>query len=453
MSLTMRNYASYFTYKEYESDVDSGVVRFRYELGHLGKKYEFTEVLSFPSPPHGRNVRPEDTTLHAILDSLHIILGISYWKLTCPRDIRVLSQQLNEKQATFWNTVYTKGLGEFFYKNSIDFRGLVQFPFIRRTIDTPVSKITTDRSLVLLGSGKDSIVSAELLKKAGKIFSLFSMNPRLVHTETAGLIGKPLYTIQRAIDPKLFELNRKQGMYNGHIPITAITSLVGVLAAHLYDFRYVISSNEESANFGNVDYRGSQINHQWSKSYEFETLFGDFVREFITGDIGYFSLLRSFTELHIVKLFASYSQYFDVFSSCNKNFKISQTDQPARWCGICPKCAFVFLLLAVFLPKEKVVSIFHKNLFADEKLISTYKALLGLEGIKPFECVGTPQESLYAFSRVVEEGRYNDDVVVREFLPDIVSLTKDKTISSGKLFGLSGENHIPPEFAQVVQNL
>jgi hypothetical protein len=448
----MVKHESYFTFTEYQADISHGEVRFHYELGLEGKIEEFTEVLSFQPPTVNLSVS-EDVTLRRILDSLHILLGISYWKLTCPKDIRTPSQTLSEKQAVFWNTVYTKGLGEFYYRNSIDFRGLVQFPFSNIAVAPPDHKRMKDRSLVLLGSGKDSIVSAELLKKADKIYSLFSMNLKPIHSDTAGLIGKPFFTAKRVLDPILFERNKEKGMYNGHVPITAITSLIGLLLAYLYDFKYVIASNEESANYGNVEYLGAQINHQWSKTYEFEVLFREYIRENISSDLEYFSLLRPLTELAIVKLFVEYTQYFNTFSSCNKNFKILGDRPAALWCGECPKCAFVFLLLATFLPKERVISIFNKNLLDDGKLLSLYKELLGIEGIKPFECVGTPEETLYALSHILEKGDYRDDVIMKALKDDISLLVKKNMMPDATLFGTSKNNCVPAEFVHVLPNI
>ena len=161
-------------------------------------------------------------------------------------------------------------------------------------------------------------------------------------------------------------------------------------------------------------YLGTEINHQWSKSLEFEKRFQEYIEEFVVSGITYFSLLRPFREIKIVELFTQYQKYFPLFSSCNKNFAMTNTRTEPFWCGQCPKCAFIFLLLAAFLDKEKVVSIFHKNLFADISLLSTYKQILGIEGVKPFDCVGTPEESLYALSRVIEHSEFTNDAVIVE---------------------------------------
>jgi UDP-N-acetyl-alpha-D-muramoyl-L-alanyl-L-glutamate epimerase len=442
---------SYFSFTKYDADVRGGVVRFYYELAHGDSRYTFCETLKFTPPAEGRNI--SEPVLTRFFEELHIILGISYWKLTCAKDIRVLSHVLSQKQADFWNTVYTKGLGEFYFKNSIDFRDLVHFPYEEKDTPSIAPSQKSDRALVLLGSGKDSIVTAELLKKHKKVFSHFSLNPRDVHHETAAQIGGDFITAHREIDPKLFELNKTPGMYNGHIPITAIVSSIAVFLSYIYDFGYVVVSNEESANYGNVEYLGTHINHQWSKSYEFEQLFVDYLRFFVTGDIQYFSLVRPLTELHITQLFTQYSTYFDTFTSCNKNFGVIKATPNTRWCGECPKCAFVFLLLAAFLTKDTVVSIFHKNLFANEKLITTYKELLGIAGIKPFECVGTPQESLWAIVAVINKKEFQDDVVIKTLLPEIEHLKKEKEITDKEVLGVSTHHQVPQEFASIIQSI
>ena len=397
------NEESLFSFPRYESDIPRGLVRFHYELIHNGKKYTFKEELTFdPSKTSGPLAR--------MLETLHLVLGISYWKLFCPRTI-ITPYGLSEAQAQFWDTLYTKGLGEFFYRNNIDFRDLVHFPHTQKPATAPISMKLSDRSLVLLGAGKDSIVTAELLKEKGREFTLFTLNPSEIHQEVARQIGRPLRLMKRTLDPMLSELNKHPDAYNGHVPITAVFMCTALFAALLYDFRVVVASNEESANYGNVMYLGSEMNHQWSKSLEFETLLSQYVTNYISQDLSVFSLLRPLTEMDIAKTFSKYPNYFHSFTSCNTNFKIEQNPRRGQWCGKCPKCAFVFLILSAFLPKETVIGIFQKNLFADPTLIATYEELLGIAGFKPFECVGTPEESILAFRKVREKGEFAGDVV------------------------------------------
>lgn len=446
----MKRENSTFVFRGWKKE-STGTIRFSYAVIRRHATLEFTEKLILPRFSPARQAASAELE-HRLYDQLLLMLGVSYWKLYCPGAIDTGAVTLTAPQATFWNTVYTKGLGEFFYKNKIDFRGLVQFPYRGTSSPAPVSCPADDRCLVQLGGGKDSVVTSELLVRQKRPFVFACLNPKPVHERMAKLIGNPLVTAKRVIDPRLLELNRMGDVYNGHVPISAIYAFVDLILAALGGYRYIIASNEESANYGNVTYLGDQINHQWSKSSEFEQLFIDYVARFITSDITYFSLLRPLTEIHIVKLFAGFPKYFGVFTSCNTNFRIAK--EPARlWCGACPKCAFVFLLLAAYLPRQMVFEIFGKDLFTDFSLLSTFKALLGLGAFKPFECVGTPAESRFALWTVMEKDTYEADVIIKTLQLLLPVDQKEKNRLQRSLFTLSRRHLIPKEFQTVLKGV
>ena len=314
--------------------------------------------------------------------------------------------------------------------------------------------------MVAIGWGKDSLVSIELLKKANIPFftCTFGKDYRL-HHNVSQKIGVSRLVIQRTMDPLLFTMNT-EGYYNGHVPISGIIAFVLTLAAYLYDYSYIVMSNEKSADEGNTQMDGIDINHQRSKSFAFEEAFGDYLHDSMSPDLRYFSLLRSMYEIKIAELFSRYNQYFDVFSSCNTNFKIlEETDKKLgspnfdnqRRCGKCPKCAFVYGILRPFLTKEDTQLIFGKELFADESLLPTFKALLGIDGIKPFECVGTNEEMILAFKKSYdlwtqtyqEELPYALAMFTDLILPnmqarDFISLEK-------KLMTIGDHDLVPPE--------
>ncbi len=179
--------------------------------------------------------------------------------------------------------------------------------------------------------------------------------------------------------------------------------------------------NEYSSNFGNIKYKGETINHQWSKSAEYESLLQAYTRKFITPDISYFSLLRQFHEIRIAEMFAKEKEYFKLFSSCNRNFKAFGKRQNQLWCGECPKCAFVFLILAPFINRNQLVKIFNKNLLNDESLLPLYNDLLGFGKLKPFDCVGTFEESKVALSMCSSKG-FGQDFVVKSLLPKVTNV-------------------------------
>jgi UDP-N-acetyl-alpha-D-muramoyl-L-alanyl-L-glutamate epimerase len=375
-----------FQFKNYQFNPKTGVALFDYALDNL----KFQEKLIFPAVKNKLN-QNQLVALDLALFNLFLIAGISYYKTSCPKNIDLGQYRLNKEQANFWNKVYTKGLGEFFYRNKLDFRGLVNFPFEKNYQIKPAKIQTKKRALVPIGGGKDSIVVAELLKQKKKKFDLIYLGQSTLVDEVVAVVGRPLIRVERYLSPNLFALNKKPGVYNGHIPISVYYSLLDVVAAILYGYDEIVLGNEKSANYGNVKYLGTMINHQWSKSWEFEKIFSEYLKKFITPSVQYYSLLRQKTELKIVGEFVKYKKYFPVFSSCNTNFKITKKAKQ-RWCGECPKCVFVWTMLSAYLPREELLAIFHKNLYADRKLKSLFLELLGRKNIKPFECVGTPEE-------------------------------------------------------------
>lgn len=441
-----------FIFRTYLVDPEKAEVSFFYDLFHNNVTHNFVETLIFPQP----FPKADTASLASFLQSLFLMLGISYWKTYCPAEIIINGFSLTKEQAAFWNTVYTKGLGEFFYKNQIDFRGLIQFPYKENSEVKPLPvSPKKERALLPVGGGKDAIVAAELLKMQGKDFT-----PLLIYTGTKSTIaqeevvtriGKGSLLIKRTIDKKLLELNKKPGVLNGHVPMVGLHSFICLLSAYLYDYKYIILGNEESANHGNVMFHGEIVNHQWSKSLEFEELFQTYVKKYVSEDILYFSILRSFSEIKIAQLFSSYPQYFSSFVSCNKGYAMKEKGK-THWCGKCPKCAFVFALLAAYLPKQEVVTIFGKNLFADTTLLPLYKELLGIEAFKPFECVGTPSEMHLALLLAYEKKEWQDDAVMAFFEKEVLPTLPERKVLEEKLYKVH-MHHIPEAFTDIITHI
>lgn len=399
-----------FDFTSYTIRDDGRTVDFSYTLDEA----RVTETLVF----HTKNPITPSPLIDRLLFSLHLIIGISYYKAFCPREITVSSGALSAEQARFWNIVYTKGLGQFFFENRIDFRGLINFPVTQHVSATPLEAPRTGRCLVPLGGGKDSLVTCALLKKNNRAYDVFTFGSHATLAPQIAQLNVTEVNVTRTIDPQLLKWN-EEGALNGHIPISAIFSWVSLLCAAVDGYQYVLLSNENSANVPNVDYLDMGINHQWSKSFEYEHMLQEYVRTCITPDITYCSVLRQFSEVAITRLFVeNCSQYFSLFTSCNKNFAITKKAEE-RWCGECPKCAFVFALLSAFIPKTQVVDIFGKNLFADEKLLDLYRELFGVKNFKPFECVGTPDEIIFAFEKAHASAEYSDDTVMKMYISEI----------------------------------
>ena len=328
---------------------------------------------------------------------------VSYWKCACPPTVKVLCGSLTEEQTAFWRKLYWNGLGEFFYTNGIQ-ETPEAFLQIRneelgirnygKSQLIPNSELQIPNYLVPVGGGKDSVVTLELLRRAGKRIRPLIMNPRGATVECARVAGFPIeevLVIRRTIDPLLLELN-KQGYLNGHTPFSAMLAFYTRLASLLSGIPNVALSNESSANESTV--KGSYVNHQYSKSLEFEDDFRLFSSEFgiRSSEYNYFSFLRPLSELQIAMLFSRFTAYHDVFRSCNVGSKQDV------WCGHCAKCLFAYIILSPFIEPARLNEIFGKPMLDDLTLEHEFLQLVGEAETKPFECVGTVGEVRQALS-------------------------------------------------------
>jgi hypothetical protein len=264
----------------------------------------------------------------------------------------------------------------------------------------------------------------------------------------AARTGLPTLNIGRQLAPQLFEFNR-QGALNGHIPVTAVNSAILVLAATLHGAGQVVFSNERSASYGSMitlpDGSGTgEVNHQWSKGWDFERLFGDYVAGHVARGLHYYSLLRPLSELAVARLFARTDRYDAHFSSCNRNFHILGERPVNRWCGQCPKCHFVFLALAPFMSKPRLVGILGRNLLDDPEQAGGYDALLEYQDHKPFECVGEGRESRAAMAALAQRPEWREDVLVRRFAREIQPQLDAGALAVEPLLVPEGEHRIPP---------
>ncbi len=400
-------------------DSETCRVELKYELDGEG----FTETYQLPGSCTGG----DPGVAERLLGTLHVFAGISYYKTNLPKEIEI-GHPVSPADAAFFTNVYEKGLGELFYVNQIDPRGVVQFiPNMvpRQARDDKAVSLSSTKTgsgkkklnvLVPFGGGKDSVVTAMLLKEAGHAVTLLRVGKHGAIDALAKALGLPMLIVDRRLDPKLFELNAK-GALNGHVPITAILSALAVFIAETAGYDVVAFSNERSASDGNTVFHELEINHQWSKSIEFERALRTHLETTVGTSVEYVSLLRPWSELRIVQEFVRFEAALSHFTSCNKNWKIDPTKrQQTLWCRQCPKCAFTGLLLAAFLPRERVVDIQGGDVLADPTLVPLYEELLGLSGHKPFECVGTPEEATAAFHLAHERNGYDDAPAMRRFL-------------------------------------
>jgi hypothetical protein len=391
-----------FVFESYEFDAKAGEARFHYSFD---ERERFTHTVYFDFEPAAEY---SAEALDRVWRSLWLMAGVSYYKLFMPPTIVVKGSKLTDEEAEFFSQTYRLGLGQLCYENKLSLDRVAEFPGGGQRANA-VGGLGEGGDLVALGGGKDSLVSTSILEAGGRDFATFSAvyapEAGRALSELGGLVGRPFLAMRRRFDPRMLELNH-HGAYNGHVPVTAEIMFIGLAAAVLSGRRRVIFSHEASAGEGNVVYEGVEINHQYSKSLEFERAVREHIHSGVSPDLDVFSLLRPLGELRIAELFAAgpMQRFAGHFTSCNRSFRHGSTG--FTWCGECPKCAFVFLALAPFVPKPALVAIWGENLLAKAGLEPTYRELLGLNGHKPFECVGEIDECRQAVRMVVANGEY-----------------------------------------------
>jgi hypothetical protein len=421
-------------FPSYAFDPATGIATFDYLLDGPDP-LRFTETITFP-PAAG----PVPDAVYRVLDLLHVVAGVSYYKVGAPPRIEAPTAVPAEAAALF-TAVYTDGLAEYAYRNDLPY--VLDLVVGTPGVSRPAAAIDNSegRPLSAVGGGKDSIVTLEILRAAGLDPVPFSVNPNPVIVNVNAASGLPALAARRRLDPRLFELNQA-GALNGHIPVTAINSLIAIATAALHGLGPVVMSNERSASDPNLIWNGHDVNHQWSKGLVAEGL----LRAAVIAHAGltepYFSLLRSLSELDIARLFARSTAYDDVVTSCNKAFKLH--DPTVRWCGDCPKCRFVFLAMAPFMPRARLAHIFGSDLFADPAQIPGYLELLGIDAHKPFECVGEVEESVVALSML------DDDAPVLTALRAAVPASAWSAASREDVLTPSGPTFVPPAYAKAL---
>ncbi|WP_395621366.1 UDP-N-acetyl-alpha-D-muramoyl-L-alanyl-L-glutamate epimerase [Dokdonella sp.] len=422
-------------------------IRHEYAAGEARLVYAFddgpelVETIRFLDAPA---LAPEREVAFAhALQLLHLIAGVSYYKAGVPPGIRIEGAGIDQQTARFMDALYLHGLGEFAYHNKLDLRERIRFPAKPGASAAPATACGLPRrTLVPIGGGKDSLVSVELLKRAGDPATAVWIGNSALIQSCAERTDLPMLNIGRAISPLLFEYNRA-GAWNGHIPVTAINSAILVLAALLYGFDAVAFSNERSASSATLEYDGIEVNHQWSKGWAFEMAFRAELHRRVATDLDYYSLLRPLSELAVAARFARSSHYDDVFSSCNRNFRILGPKPSDRWCGQCPKCHFVFLALAPFVPKPRLLKIFGRNLLDDPAQTAGFDALIEYRDHKPFECVGEGRESRAAMALLAKRAEWREDAIVERFNREILGQLDAQELDLPPLLTMTGGHHVP----------
>ena len=383
-----------FRYKSYEYTINDKLeIVYHFEIDNL---CEFNPIIRIDLNSDNKYNKKY---LEYLIFQIGLIELISYVKCTCSRNIIIDAGYINGLQINFLKKLYFNGLGELLYRNGIDVYEDELFDITCEVEKEELPDINYEGkgNIICVGGGKDSCVSLELLKDEDNICLIINpKTPSLECAYKAGYNDKKIIKVERILDRKIIDLNN-EGYLNGHTPLSAVIAFISYLCCYLYGKKNIVLSNESSANQATV--LGTNINHQYSKTYEFENDFREYSK-FLNLNINYFSLLRGLSEYNIAKLFSHYKKYHNVFKSCNLGSK----EKEWVWCCNCSKCLFIYIILSPFTTKEERIEIFGEDLYDREDLLDTFIEILGYTTNKPFDCVGTYEEARLAVSQVVEKG-------------------------------------------------
>ena len=436
----LRNTYPEFIYQSYEikDDDEKIIIKYIFEIPGLTTFEPSIEILKkkFTSKDLNSNI------VKNMVFNLGMIEAISYFKATCSKHFIINCGYLNNEQMNWFRKLYYLGLGEFRFVNNIDIPIQDFVEFISNGNKIEETNEVLDGIIIPVGGGKDSNVTLDLLKDYKDKTLCFRIGVNEVAlecAEAAGFSRHKIIEVKRTIDKNLLELNEK-GFLNGHTPFSAMVAFLTYLVSYLIGYKYIALSNEDSANESNV--KGDNINHQYSKTIEFENDFREYAKKYLKGNVEYFSMLRPISELQIAMLFSKLDKFHKKFKSCN----IGSKQKPWVWCGNCPKCLFVYTILSPFLYKEKLVEIFGEDLFEKKKLLSTFIELCGYGDTKPFECVGTYNEIKYAITITIE----NMEDKKLPYLLDYYNNNFEK-VNDDLLSYYNENNNLPEEFEKILK--
>lgn len=443
-----------FRFVRCDFDAQTGVAQLVYAFDDGPELIETVTIPGAPFVLEGERAAAVERTLRL----LHLFTGVSYYKAAVPGQILIDSYDIDADTAALLELLYVNGLGEFAYRNGLNLHGKINFPVGKPSPSreglggdglpaaagpgAPVLGLK-HHALVAIGGGKDSLVSIEALRALGVDQTVTWIGGSQLIRACAERTGLPTFNIGRSLAPQLFDYNR-EGAWNGHIPVTAINSMIMLFAALLLGVDQVVFSNERSASYGSLIEGTGEVNHQWSKGWACESAIGDHVQRHIAADLHYYSLLRPLSELAVARQFTRTDRYDAHFSSCNRNFHILGERPANRWCGVCPKCHFVFLALAPFMSKPRLVGIFGRNLLDDPAQTAGYDALLEYQDHKPFECVGEGRESRAAMAALAVRPEWREDALVERFATEIRPQLGGDDLRIEPLLVIDDEQRIPP---------
>jgi len=257
-------------------------------------------------------------------------------------------------------------------------------------VDIRVTKPPNEeRVMLLMGGGKDSLYSYQLLRAAGFDVECFYMTEasrtwqQLRKTHCA--LGKEVVQHRAFLNANQMGAVecRYQRDYTTQFQVGQALFL-SIPYALGRNCKYIAIGAERSANGATGNYCGVRINHQFEKSAPFLGILNRHFDARFGNGLRVFSPLHGLFDLGIYARFLRSKKLLDLQSSCGGS------NSRQRHCGRCEKCAFVAALLAGLSPDVGA----HGKLFPTNPLEDTALFDEWYQGRfeRPLACVGSLRE-------------------------------------------------------------
>lgn len=403
-----------FRYDRFELDcLPNGSLRATY--GYSVGRRTLSSSVTWARRSAALELNPSVERLAALLGYID---GLSYWKaFFTPRyEIAVTGAPASAKE--WCQEILLNGMAECAYRNNLlrdlqacrvefgtaycaDAKGAVEPQRGKRN----EREKRHGNDLLLFSGGKDSLATRLCVERRhGRRLGLIDYKWRWDDIKTQSTTGAQGVdydlTIRRQLDAKLRELNAAR-VINGHVPFSAYLGLAGVVAGEACGASTILAGNTQSDDEPNVHVDGWPINHQWSKSLEFERGFRALLVD-LGAKVQYECPLRPFSELQVIKFLVDQKVDLGQLRTCNR--------VGAGWCGRCAKCLWVFIALAALTGGHETERILGFHPTVTECTLESLSAMAGVDDIeRPFECTGTTIEVRTAlgcvYSWLLPEGR------------------------------------------------
>lgn len=314
-----------------------------------------------------------------------------------------------------------------------------------------VKKILKERALLLFSFGKDSLLTFAILEELGvKVIPVFMREPqstfenahkRKLAERFYNKFGKEVLFFPLSIG----RLRQEENLCWGWDIILSQYTFVLLPYYFAYKIKYLFFGNEQSCNFQLYDSEGFLVNPVFEQSVYAMQHLNDIPKQFfINTHIG--SLVESIHEIFITYiLHYRYPDFGRLQMSC---FSEEERAKKRRWCGVCEKCARIYIFLKALNISPERVGFYEDMLkedkekyfaiFDDGKVDSTY----GSSGLGK-------DEQLLAFYLAYKNGTKGPlmEKFKRQYLNE-VERKKDKLIE--EYFGIHSSFTLPSFLRQKV---